>query len=109
MTGPKSPELHTVDDLSGQDVYVRKSSSYWEHLEALNEKLKSQHKAIVKLRPAPEDMEDEDLLEMLNAGLVPIVVMDAYLPKLWGKIYAHANPDVLVSEGGTIAWGDAEE
>ena len=107
VTGPKSPELHTVDDLSGQDVYVRKSSSYWEHLEALNEKLKSQRKAIVKLRPAPEDLEDEDLLEMLNAGLVPIVVMDAYLPKLWGKIYTdiHANPDVVVSEGGTIAWG----
>jgi membrane-bound lytic murein transglycosylase MltF len=107
VTGPKSPELHTVDDLSGKDVYVRKSSSYWEHLEALNEKLKSQHKAVVKLRAAPEDLEDEDLLEMLNAGLVPIVVMDAYLPRLWGKIYTdiHANPDVVVNEGGTIGWG----
>jgi membrane-bound lytic murein transglycosylase MltF len=107
VTGPKSPELHTADDLSGKEVYVRKSSSYWEHLEALNAKLKSQHKAEVKLRAVPEELEDEDLLEMLNAGLVPIVVMDAYLPKLWGKVYTgiHANPDVAVNDGGTIGWG----
>jgi ABC-type amino acid transport substrate-binding protein len=60
VTGPHSPELHSVEDLSGQEVFVRKSSSYWEHVEALNTKLRSEGKAIVKLRAAPEDLEDED-------------------------------------------------
>lgn len=50
VTGPHSPELHSVEDLSGQEVFVRKSSSYWEHAEALNAKLRSEGKAIVKLR-----------------------------------------------------------
>ncbi len=72
VTGPNSPELRSLDDLSGQEVFARKSSSYWEHLEALNAKFQSNGKAPVKLRAAPEDLEDEDLLEMLNAGLVPI-------------------------------------
>jgi membrane-bound lytic murein transglycosylase MltF len=106
VTGPNSPTLHSLDDLSGQEVFVRKSSSYWEHLEALNARLKSQGKASVKLRAAPEDLEDEDLLEMLNAGLVPVVITDAYLPVSWGKIYVniHGNPDVVVHDGGQIAW-----
>ena len=82
VTGPHSPAVHSLDDLSGQEVFVRKSSSYWEHLEALNQRFKSQGKAAVKLRAAPEDLEDEDLLEMLNAGLVGIVVTNAYLPKI---------------------------
>jgi membrane-bound lytic murein transglycosylase MltF len=106
VTGPKSPELHSVEDLSGQEVFARKSSSHWEHLEALNAKFKSEGKAIVKLRAAPEDLEDEDLLEMLNAGLVPIVVTDAYLPRIWGQFYKDIkpNPDVVLDANGEIGW-----
>jgi membrane-bound lytic murein transglycosylase MltF len=107
VTGPHSPELHSVEDLSGQEVFVRKSSSSWEHVEALNAKLRSEGKAIVSLRPAPEDLEDEDLLEMLNAGLVPITITNAYLPKIWAPFYTKIkpNPDVVVDDSGKIAWG----
>jgi membrane-bound lytic murein transglycosylase MltF len=106
VTGPHSPTLNSIDDLSGQEVFVRKSSSYWEHLDALNARLKSQGKAPVKLRPAPEDLEDEDLLEMLNAGLVPIVITKAYLPNLWSKLYTNIrpNPDVVLQDGDQFAW-----
>ena len=38
VTGPASPELKTLDDLSGKTVHVRKASSYHESLVALNEK-----------------------------------------------------------------------
>src|SRR5271167_2571844 len=89
VTGPRSPVLHSIEDLSGQEVFVRKSSSYSERLAALNDRFKSQGKAPVKLRQAPEDLEDEDLLEMLNAGLVPIVITHAYLPGLWSKFYTN--------------------
>ena len=98
VTGPHSPVLHSINDLSGQEVFVRKSSSYWERLNALNARFKSQGKAQVKLRLAPENLEDEDLLEMLNAGLVSIVITKAYLPKVWAKIYTNirANSDVVL-------------
>ena len=106
VTGPKSPELHTLEDLSGQEVFVRKSSSFYEHIEELNVRFRSQGKAIVKVRFAPENFEDEDLLEMLNAGLVPIVVAHAYLPKLWAPFYTNIKPnlDVVVHDDGEIAW-----
>jgi membrane-bound lytic murein transglycosylase MltF len=106
VTGPHAPELHSVDDLSGQEVFVRKSSSYWEHLEALSGKLRSQGKAVVKLRAAPEDLEDEDILEMVNAGLVPITVTHAYLPRVWQPFYQdmRPNPEVMIEDSGKIAW-----
>lgn len=106
VTGPQSPTLHSIDDLSGQEVFVRKSSSYWERLDALNARFKAQGKPQIKLRLAPENLEDEDLLEMLNAGLVPMVITKAYLPTQWAKVYTNIrpNPDVLLDASGQVAW-----
>ena len=106
VTGPGSPKIASLDDLAGQEVFVRRSSSYWSSLERLNERFKKEAKKPVVLRPAPEDLEDEDLLEMLNSGLVKILVMDAYLPRVWAKAYPKvvAHEDVVVNEGGEFAW-----
>jgi membrane-bound lytic murein transglycosylase MltF len=106
VTGPQSPQLTSLNDLAGKEVFVRKSSSYWTHLEQLNAKFKGEGKAAVVLRPAPEDLEDEDLLEMLNAGLFGIAVVDDYKLEIWSKIYQQikARPDLPVSTGGEIAW-----
>ena len=104
VKGPKSPAIGALNDLSGQEVFVRPSSSYWEHLEALNQKFKADGKAPVKLRPAPETLEDEDLLEMLNAGLVGLVVVDDYKATLWANMFKsiQPRPDIAVHEGGQI-------
>src|SRR5262249_41359720 len=73
LTGPASPPITTVDDLSGKEVYVRKSSSYYESLTDLNQQFNKKGKAPVNLKLAPENLEDEDLIEMLNAGLVKFI------------------------------------
>jgi ABC-type amino acid transport substrate-binding protein len=36
VTGPRSPQIATLDDLSGKTVHVRRTTSYYESLEALN-------------------------------------------------------------------------
>jgi membrane-bound lytic murein transglycosylase MltF len=106
VTGPRSPALTTIDDLSGKEVTTRRSSSYWEHLEQLNQRFAKEGKAPVKLKAAPETLEDEDLLEMLNAGLFPIGVVDTYKVDLWAPVFKSlkAYRDIAVSEGGEIAW-----
>lgn len=106
VTGPHSPVLNTLDDLAGKEVFVRPSSSYWEQLQTLNAKFKSEGKPLVILRAAPEDLVDEDILEMLNSGLVPITITHAYLPKLWAQIYTNIRPhdDIVLSENESIAW-----
>ena len=86
VTGPDSPELVTIDDLAGKEVFARKTSSYWEHLEELNARFQKENKAPVILRVVPEDLGDEDLLEMVNAGLLPTIVVNEWTANLWSKL-----------------------
>ena len=106
VTGPASPKISTIQDLSGQEVFVRQSSSYYESLVNLNEEFKKQGKALIKLKPAPEELENEDLLEMLNAGLVKIVVADNHIVDFWKQVFPKItpHPDISLRSGSEIAW-----
>ncbi|HSD10228.1 MAG TPA: transporter substrate-binding domain-containing protein [Candidatus Binatia bacterium] len=106
VTGPQSPPIAGVEDLSGKEVFVRKSSSYYEHLVELNRELARRGKPAVILNTAPEELEDEDLLEMVNAGLVEIVVVDDHIARFWSQVFddIHLRDDVVIHEGGEIAW-----
>ena len=106
VTGPKSPELKTLDDLSGQSVYVRPATSYYESLTALNARFKKEGKPPVKLVAMPDALEDEDLLEMLNAGAVSLVVVDDWILKLWTKILPNikAREDLVLRGDGRTGW-----
>jgi len=106
VTGPASPRLASLDDLSGKQVFVRRSSSYWTHLEALNERFLNAGRLPVDLKAVPEDLLDEDLLEMLNAGLLSAIVVDRYVGLLWAKVFKRIHPrdDIRIHEGGEIAW-----
>jgi len=70
ITGPDSPQLATLADLEGQEVAVRASSSYFEHLTELNARLAKEGKRPVVIHLVPEQLEDDDLAEMVNAGLL---------------------------------------
>jgi membrane-bound lytic murein transglycosylase MltF len=93
VTGPRSPKIATIDDLAGQEVYVREKSIYHESLMRLNEDLKKRGKAPVVFKFAPDNLEDEDLLEMLNAGLVKLVVVYSHLAEIWKQVL----PNIAVS------------
>ena len=106
VTGPASPKIAGLDDLAGKEVFVRKSSSYYESLVALNKKFATEKKAPVMLKEAPETLEDEDLLEMLNAGLVAFVVVDNHIANFWKQVFPKlvVHDEVTVRTGGEIAW-----
>jgi len=105
VTGPDAPPVASLDELSGKELYVRPSSSYAEHLKKLNERFKAEGKAPVTITPAPEVLEDGDILEMVNAGLAPATVVDDYLADLYTQIFPklRKNSDIA-SPPGDIAW-----
>ena len=105
VTGPGAPPIATVDDLSGQKVFVRKGSIYQDNLVRLNADLKARGKAPVIINEAPVVLEDDDILEMVNAGLVPITVVDEYLAEFWNNMFKSIkiNKNVTVATGGTLA------
>jgi membrane-bound lytic murein transglycosylase MltF len=105
VTGPGAPPIATVDDLAGQEVFVRKGSIYDESLARLNEQLKARGKPAVVISEAPGVLEDDDILEMVNAGLAPITVVDDYLAEFWSQVFTSikVHPDVTVRSGGSLA------
>jgi membrane-bound lytic murein transglycosylase MltF len=105
VTGPKSPMIAALDDLAGKEVYVRPTSFYHESLVRLNQDFKKRGKAPVVLKAAPDNLEDEDLLEMLNAGLVKAVVVHSHITEIWKQIFPNIVPqkDVAVAKDLQIA------
>jgi membrane-bound lytic murein transglycosylase MltF len=61
---------------------------------------------VVALKEAPETLEDEDLLEMLNAGLIELVVVDKHKADFWMRIFPKlkVHDNVAVRTAGSIAW-----
>jgi membrane-bound lytic murein transglycosylase MltF len=106
VAAPDSPKLASVDDLSGKEVFVRKTSAYWEHLEGLNEQFKKDKKSPVKLTGVPDDLGDEDILEMVNAGLLPLTVVNDWTAKLWGKLLPkmQVHFDIAIGTGVAFGW-----
>ncbi len=106
VTGPSAPAIATLDDLAGKEVHVRRSSSYYESLVALNKRFSREGKPAVAIKPAEEVFEDEDLLEMVDAGIIPATVVDSYVAKFWVQIYDHlqVHNDVVLESNGELAW-----
>ena len=105
VTGPGAPPIASVDDLAGQEVFVRKGSIYDESITQLNTQLKARGRPPVIVTEAPGVFEDDDILEMVNAGLAPITVVDDYLAAFWSKVFTDlkVHNDVTVRTGGVLA------
>ena len=106
VTGGKSPVLKTKEDLSGHEVFVRKSSSYYNTLTELNQQLQKTGKEPISINEAPTDLADEDLLEMVQAGLVESTVVDEHKAKFWKQIFPGLvlQENIVLRSGGEIAW-----
>ncbi len=101
VTGPDVPAMTSAEDLSGREVFVRKSSKYQDSLLTLNNRLKKLGKPPVDIQEAPESLEDDDLLEMVNAGLIPATIVDNYLAAYWTKIF----PNLVVHDKAAVRTG----
>ena len=106
VTGPTAPSLKTIEDLSGHEVHVRLSSHYAEHLAALNTLLVAKGLKPVTIVAIDDNLEDEDLIEMVNAGLLPFAIIDDHIARIWTRIFPKIVPrtDLAIFEGGTVAW-----
>jgi len=104
VTAAGHDPLESPEDLSGRTVHVRHSSSYYESLVALNARLEAEGKPPVELVPADEALEDEDLLDLVRAGAIPIIIVDDHKAEFWAAVMdgLALHKGAAVREGGHI-------
>ncbi|NLX52605.1 MAG: transporter substrate-binding domain-containing protein [Deltaproteobacteria bacterium] len=106
-----SPEIRTLDDLSGKTVHVRPATSYAESLSSLNKRFEREGKNPVDIVAVPDTLEDEDLLEMLNAGIFDFLVVDDWMAEIWEDILpaVRVRRDIVLRSGGATGWAIRKE
>jgi membrane-bound lytic murein transglycosylase MltF len=110
VTGPGAPELHSIDDLAGQTIHVRRSKSFYEHLLELNQRFENSNPKRplppMRLELLPDELESEDVLDMVNVGLVRIAVCEEWLADIWSKHLPNVRVrrDLVLREATQLGW-----
>jgi membrane-bound lytic murein transglycosylase MltF len=106
VTGPGAPELKSVEDLSGKEVWVMPQSRLKKDLEDLNAKLKAQGKAPARIREADSVLEPGDVMELVNTGLYPIALMQSLTAEFWAQVFDNIKPrkDLALAEDVELGW-----
>jgi membrane-bound lytic murein transglycosylase MltF len=105
VTGPASPAISRLEDLSGQKIYVQENTAIWDKLVELNEQFRKAGKAPVVLVAADHNLLEDDIAQAVNAGLIPATVMWDQIADAWSKVLPHLNVhhDVVLGEA-PLCW-----
>jgi membrane-bound lytic murein transglycosylase MltF len=106
VTGPKAPAVTNLEDLSGKEIYVNPLTVYYENLQRLSASFQAAGRAPILLKSADPNLTDEDLLEMVNAGLLPATVTIKLRADFWSKVLPHLmlHPNMILQKEGLAAW-----
>jgi membrane-bound lytic murein transglycosylase MltF len=106
ITGPEYPKGASFDAIAGIEIHVRPSSSFFPHLAALNERRVAAGETPLAVVAADEILNTEDLVEMVNVGLLPATMADEgvadFLARVFDNVVVHN--DLVVSGPNDIAW-----
>ncbi|MGB7727064.1 MAG: lytic transglycosylase F [Candidatus Acidiferrum sp.] len=111
VTGPALSSVSTLEDLSGKEVYANPLTAYYQNLRNLSNSVQNAGKPPILVKAADPNLTDEDLLEMVNAGLIPATVTIAIRGNFWAKVLPHltVHSDIVVKEEGQLAWATRKD
>ena len=106
VSGPDFGTVTTVEDLGGKEIYVNELSVSYQRLQQLNDKLKQEGKPLIKIKVADSNLLDDDLIQMVNAGLIPATVTTDARAKLWSQVLPDitVHPEPVIASGEETAW-----
>ena len=106
VTGPKFGTVSSLADLGGKEVYVNPLTVNYQNLQRVNETLQKAGKPPIVVKASDKNLLDDDLLQMVNAGLLPATATTDERAKLWSQVLPHltAHPDLVIASGEQTAW-----
>lgn len=106
LTGPEYSAVSSFEDLGGKEVYVNPLTVYYGNLQKVNETLQKSGKKPILIKAADKNLSDDDLIQMVNAGLIPATVTTNIRAELWSKVLDHIkpHPELSIAGGVQVAW-----
>ena len=106
VTHKTDTTIHSIDDLSGRILYVLSGSSYVQHLMEPNQKFQDAGKPPAYIVESNAYLATEDILELVNAGIVEATVADDHIARLWANVLPDitVHDEIAVNTNGQIAW-----
>jgi membrane-bound lytic murein transglycosylase MltF len=106
VTGRNFGAVSSLADLGGKEVYVNPLSTYYTNLQKANENLQKAGKTPIVIKVADKNLMDDDLVQMVNAGLIPATVTTKQKAALWSQVLTsiQPHPDLAIATGGQLAW-----
>ena len=103
--GPSAPPITSIADLAGQHIYVRENSSYQQSLTRLNDSFRRAGLKPLHIEFIGPYLEAEDILEMVNAGLIPFTIISEDLGTLWSSVYDKLNVYTKIAVDSNVSYG----
>jgi membrane-bound lytic murein transglycosylase MltF len=106
VTNKNVDSVRSIHDLAGRSLYVLRGSSYVEHLKELNQEFAAGMMSPVVIVEADANLLSEDIIELVNAGVVDMTVVDDFKAQLWAQIFPNVivREDIQISTGGYVGW-----
>lgn len=106
VTGKGFGNATSLQDLSGKKIYVNPLTTYYDNLQKVNISLRKQGKPPILIEKADTNLGDEDLLEMVNAGIIPATVTITERATIWASVLPNitAHPDLVIASEQDLAW-----
>ena len=106
VTGKDFGPVATLQDLSGKKVFVNPATTYYRNLEKVNDSLGKLGKPPILIESADQNLLDEDLIEMVNAGILPATVTITQRATLWASAFHDItpHPDIVIANQEDLAW-----
>jgi membrane-bound lytic murein transglycosylase MltF len=106
VTGSSLANVSSFDGLAGKPIYVNPLTTYYDNLNSVSEAQQKAGKAPLDIRAADKNLFDDDLIEMVNAGLIPATVTNKGRAELWAQVLPNvkSHPELMVAKQAQTAW-----
>ena len=106
VTGPELANAASFDDLVGKDIYANPLTVGYDNLMKINEERAKAGKDPLSVKTADKNLQEDDLVEMVNAGLIPATAAMQHRAGLWEQVLPNLklHPELVVVSEGQLGW-----
>ena len=111
ITGKDEAPLEELSQLSGKEVWIRASSSYFESVQRVNKELDEMNLPPLYVHFIEETLQDYELIELVNQGYIQATILDSHKARLWTKVMDNiqVHNELPLRENSQIAWALRKE